>query len=65
MCNDMRRKEAFFDRSSLEPSAGYLAAIDLNNRHSMRGVSNQMHDIANAELHGSLLIHLTRVQPTD
>jgi hypothetical protein len=59
--DEMRGEDAFFDCSSFEPSAGNLAAIDLNNGHSMRGVSNQMHDIANAELHGSLLIHLTRV----
>jgi hypothetical protein len=57
----MRGKYAFFDCSSFEPSAGYLAAVDLNNGHPMRGVSNQMHDIANAELHGSLLLHITGV----
>jgi hypothetical protein len=31
----MRGKDAFFDRSSFEPSAGYLATIDLNNGHPM------------------------------
>jgi hypothetical protein len=57
----MRGKESFFDRNSFEPSAGYLTAIDLNNGHPMGGISNQMHDIANTELYGSLLLHLIKV----
>jgi hypothetical protein len=57
----VQRKYAFLNCSSFKPSAGDLAAVDFNDGHPMRGISNQMHDIANAKLHGSLLLHITRV----
>ncbi len=58
---EMAGERAFLHHRPLEPPAGNLRAIDLNNGHPVRGISNQMHDIANAELQGSLLIHHTRV----
>ena len=63
--NEVRWEDAFLDRGSFKPSAGNLAALDLDNGHPMGGVCNQMHDVTNVELHGLLLLHhLARVQPS-
>ncbi len=52
LSDEMRRKRAFLHNRPFEPPAGNLETIDLNNGHPVRGIGNQMHDVAYAELHG-------------
>jgi hypothetical protein len=57
----MHRECSLLYRCAFEPPAGNLEAVNLNDGHPVRGIRNQIHDIADTEVHGALLIHHIRV----
>jgi hypothetical protein len=56
----MHRESSLRYRCPFEPPAGNLEAANLNDGHPVQGIRHQLHDIADTEGHGSLLIQNIR-----
>jgi hypothetical protein len=56
----MHRENSLRYRCPFEPPAGNLEAANLNDGHPVQGIRHQLHDIADTEVHGSLLIQNIR-----